>query len=226
MATKVTEEMYLKTVENNSKIQNLQKIRNADFLTNPIEIINNNAFILINYVEKEILTGKTQFKMNTLLITYIFNALESFSAFKDKKMKLIIKSKITEEEKNILRNVVYDIEGTDDNPKTLKVLNAIRNRFHHHYIKDIQLNTTFNQNEVKRELQIEGHLIIPMLKTAVNDAQRIKDEINKKIDELIGSYNVRDNILRFNAYCRSNGMIDKVFLLFPEETEEELALYC
>ena len=225
MAIKVTEEMFLKTIENNTKIQELQKIRNTDFLTNPIEIIDINVQILIKYVENEILTGKSPFKMNALLITYIFNALESFSAFKDKKMKLIIKSKISEEEKTILRNVLYDIEGTEDKPKTLKILNTIRNHFHHHYIKGIQLKTVFNQNEVKRELLIEGYQIIPLLKIGLNDAQRIKDCINKKINELMGSYDMRDNALRFNAYCRSHKMPEKAFLLFPEETEEELAMY-
>ena len=99
MSTKVTEEMFLKATENNKKLQNLQQIRNADFLTNPIEIISNNVFILSNYVTKEIISGNSPFTMNSLLLTYIFNVFESFNGFRDKKMALIRNSKITEDEK-------------------------------------------------------------------------------------------------------------------------------
>ena len=135
MSTKVTEEMFLKAIENNKKLQNLQQIRNADFLTNPIEIISNNVFILSNYVTKEIISGNSPFTMNSLLLTYIFNVFESFNGFRDKKMALIRDSKITEDEKRTLFDAIKTIEGTDLKPKNLKTINIIRNHFHHDKIQ-------------------------------------------------------------------------------------------
>jgi len=225
MSTKVTEEMFLKATENNKKLQNLQQIRNADFLTNPIEIISNNVFILSNYVTKEIISGNSPFTMNSLLLTYIFNVFESFNGFRDKKMALIRDSKITEDEKRALFDAIKTIEGTDLKPKNLKTINIIRNHFHHDKIEGIRMETKVFENGLQRKLYVNEHPLIELVAGGLEDAIKVKQYINDKINELMSLYNMRDNILQFNAYCRSHNMLDKVFVLNPEETEDELALY-
>ena len=225
MSIKVTDEMFLQVVENNKKFQNLQKIRNVDFLTNPIEIISTNVRILTDYVTKEIASGNTPFVMNSLLLTYIFNVFESFNGFRDKKMALIKDSNITKEEKTALFDVIKTIEGTDLKPKKLKIINIIRNHFHHKKIEGIRMETKMFENELQRKLYVNEHPLIELVAGGLEDAIKVKQYINNKINELMSLYNIRDNTLQFNAYCRSHNMLDKVFVLNPEETEDELALY-
>lgn len=41
-------------------------------------------------------------------------------------------------------------------------------------------------------------------------------ELIRKIDKLMESYNMCDNILRFNVCCRFHGMLEKVFFSLKE----------
>lgn len=225
MPLKITDTMFSEIVKTIQKIQNLQDIRNSDFLTNPIQIIENNVFILVDYLEKSILTGKKSFKMNSLLMTYIFNVFESFNGFRDKKIKLINSSKITENEKKELHNIIKEIEGTDQKPKSLKTINIIRNHFHHDKIEDIKMKTHFSDKGVERRLFVKEYPLIELIIQGLRDAKMLKEGINATINELMAKYNMRDNTLKFNAYCRSHGRLNEIYVLYPEESKDELALY-
>lgn len=195
-----------------------------DFPMNTLYICKNNLSILVDYFTKTMQKLDYQFKLDTVVQTYIINYLNSVKGYINRKLKTIdrgIKCDYKNDMKAIIRN--YWHIGHKRITSVDKVI-ELRDYFEHEKIDNIALKITFNKESIKYNLFYKDEDLLTLFVSCFHEMESMNKEIEAFIEATLTSCNLYDATMFNNAFIKHFGK-GETTLLYPEPTENEIKKY-
>ena len=201
----------------------LQKYRNLDFPNNPKEICRNNLVILHNYFDGVMSKDNYSVTLDTLVLTYTINYVNSVKGYINRKRKAIEKG-VSSKYKDSILDIIAKYWHKDRNESAFDTVISIRNEFEHNSIDGIKLKITLKKDKTIKQLMLNDIDLLSLFDKSYSEIERLDNEIKNYIEKEIEKCNLWDCVMFKNAFSkRFNGTFKMI--MNPEPTQEECLRY-
>lgn len=216
---------YREALTNAKNFGALSSCRYLDYPNNRKEIGLQNLRTYLEYYKRIVLAGHNYHpRGDYVLVANILNCLASIKSYLNRKKREIESKDIIGTYKTDLQNIFSKYWKSKRKETTLDKIIILRDRFEHEKISGISIRTTYNNDEIIKNVIIDEINFNKLLIDAFEDIEKLDNEIKQYVEEQLGNLNLRHNILLLNAFHRLFKKKQYSYLM-PDETKEEKEYY-